>query len=189
MAQDILPFISNQIPITLLDTILALLTHRSGLIRRTAFTVVLGSYGYLLYFVFFHSSGKISKNSDRDGELQTRLDLEYAEASNYVPLPPTPQQLLNYDRISRVISSSQSAFSPQLFTGEALGKTNSAVVGVTAVVLHWKRRKGLELVLSQLAKYPFIREVIIWNNRGGIDLVPGVSTVHFNPDTFLLLPY
>ena len=36
---------------------------------------------------------------------------------------------------------------------------------VTAVVLSWKRRRGLGIVLRHLASTPFIREIIVWNNN------------------------
>ncbi|OZJ02415.1 hypothetical protein BZG36_04762 [Bifiguratus adelaidae] len=59
-------------------------------------------------------------------------------------------------------ASRGSIFSPEQFTPEAL-ETNG-LKPVTAVLLSWKRREGLRLVIHYLLKFPYIKEIIIWNN-------------------------
>lgn len=48
---------------------------------------------------------------------------------------------------------------------------------VTAVLLHWKRTRGLSLVLSHLIRYPYIKEVIVWNNNPNVTVTKEVRTI------------
>ncbi|KAG0346166.1 hypothetical protein BG004_002288 [Podila humilis] len=73
-----------------------------------------------------------------------------------------------------------SAFSPSLFvhTPAAASPSNSnsgsdrysKFVPVTAVLLSWKRKEGAKAVVAHLRKYPFIKEILIWNNNPEIEL-------------------
>ncbi|EFC38181.1 predicted protein [Naegleria gruberi] len=44
----------------------------------------------------------------------------------------------------------------------------------TGILLHFKRRNGIKKILSMMIKYPFISQVIVWNNN------PDVSITHQN---------
>jgi hypothetical protein len=41
---------------------------------------------------------------------------------------------------------------------------------VTAVILSWKRKEGVKAVVAHLRKYPFIQEILIWNNNPDVVL-------------------
>ncbi|KAF9421669.1 hypothetical protein BGZ94_008766 [Podila epigama] len=46
----------------------------------------------------------------------------------------------------------------------------SKYIPVTAVLLSWKRKEGAQAVVAHLRKYPFIKEILIWNNNPDIAL-------------------
>ena len=139
--------------------------------RRAAYTALVVVL-YLFYSTIFHhvAAGPALP-------APSKLELQDAVEATYVPVPPTPVQLSEYSRLVSLIESKHSAYPAAFFHDRALASDSSRVVGVTAVVLHWKRRKGLQLVLQHISKYPFIREIIIWNNRAGVDLVAEVDLV------------
>ena len=71
-------------------------------------------------------------------------------------LSQTVEQADNAARLEGLVAAKTSAFA---------GRTNETIVPVTAVLLSWKRHRGLDLVLRYVAKHPFVREVIVWNNN------------------------
>lgn len=151
-----------------LDALLGALTNKSAFKRRLAYVALVVSV-YLFYSTLFHHV------KARPTTLApSKLELEDAAAAAYSPTPPTPDQQRDYVKLVELIDSKSSAYPATIFQERALASDSSRVVGVTAVVLHWKRRKGLQLVLQHITRYPFIREVIIWNNMGGVDLVAEV---------------
>lgn len=173
-----------------IDIILNWLTHPKPFLRRVSFLLLLASvYLSLSTFLSLRHSLNLAPPL-----IPTKWDHQDALAAAYTPPPPTPQQLKNAHDLTELIDGLESGFGWRLFQapgdeGEVEegvrlvgGKDGGKGKGVTAVVLHWKRRKGLELVLRHLARYPFIREVIVWNNRPGVDLKPEVSVaecMHF----------
>ncbi|BGP40383.1 hypothetical protein JCM10449v2_004345 [Rhodotorula kratochvilovae] len=164
--QDILPHVPTALPLVVIDYLLHTLTHTSPLRRRTALFLLLLSFFFVTRIL---SSVRTSLNPAR--VLPPSLwEQEDTLAAAYVPSPPTGVQQAAYTRLVSLIESRKSAYPPSVFREHALWSETSPIVGVTAVVLHWKRRKGLELVLRHITRYPFIREVIVWNNRPGIDL-------------------
>ncbi|GAA5996752.1 uncharacterized protein JCM10292_003182 [Rhodotorula paludigena] len=166
MNQDILPHVPATLPVVVLDHILGTLTHTSPTRRRGALVLVLVA---LFLGVQALSALRSTLNAPRIPPVP-QWELDDALAAAYVPTPPTAQQRANHLRLSSLIESRRSAYPAALFTEAALAAESSPVVGVTAVILHWKRRKGLDLVLRHITRYPFIREVIVWNNRPGVDL-------------------
>ncbi|KAG0358265.1 hypothetical protein BC939DRAFT_481947 [Gamsiella multidivaricata] len=48
--------------------------------------------------------------------------------------------------------------------------STSKYVPVTAVILSWKRKEGTKAVVAHLRRYPFIQEILIWNNNPEIEL-------------------
>lgn len=49
-------------------------------------------------------------------------------------------------------------------------KNSSYILPVTAVIISWKRLENIESILLHLSKYPFIKEVLIWNNNPALVL-------------------
>lgn len=120
-----------------------------------------------------HPSSLVSIKSSTTS---TDYEAQDAAALAYVPAPPTAAQDLAYQDMLSLIVSRKSAYPGHVFQEKALRTASTKVVGVTAVLLHWKRKKGLDLVLRHITRYPYIREVIIWNNRPGIDLKASVRS-------------
>lgn len=155
----------------LVDSLLASLTHPSPFKRRLAFIAFFASIFLSIQFTISirhtlaHPIASIPSTST-----PTSFELEDAEARSYRPAPPTAAQEKRYEELLELIVSRTSAFPGYVFQDKALKVKSAKVVGATAVLLHWKRKKGLDLVLRHITRYPYIREVIIWNNRPGIDL-------------------
>ncbi|KAG0199752.1 hypothetical protein BGX28_007014 [Mortierella sp. GBA30] len=67
-----------------------------------------------------------------------------------------------------------SSFPANLFTisssNPATESSSSKYIPVTAVILSWKRKEGAKAVVAHLRKYPFIQEILIWNNNADIVL-------------------
>ncbi|KAG0375448.1 hypothetical protein BGX24_009066 [Mortierella sp. AD032] len=68
------------------------------------------------------------------------------------------------------LSSSSSSLSSSAGSGSAGGAGASKYVPVTAVILSWKRKEGVKAVVAHLRKYPFIQEILIWNNSPDVVL-------------------
>ncbi|GAA5875947.1 hypothetical protein JCM8547_008355 [Rhodosporidiobolus lusitaniae] len=168
MTHDILPLIPPVLPLVVLDHTLRTLTHTNPFRRRGALILLVVSY---FLFLRLFLALRTSLNPIYL-PLPAFWEREDALAQAYVPAPPTAEQKAAYSHLVRMIDERRSAYPASVFRDKALRSDTSPVVGVTAVVLHWKRRKGLELVLKHITRYPFIREVIIWNNRPGVMLHP-----------------
>lgn len=164
-AQDILRSVRAPLSVNLVNGLLAVLTHPSHFIRRGAFLLLIAITFYTFYIC--HS---LRSYAQIPLAVVSRIDLENAAAAAYDAVPPTLLQESEYTRILGLIEGKSSAFTLGDFEDAALGSDSARVVGVTAVILHWKRRKGLELVVKHISRYPYIREIIIWNNRPGIEL-------------------
>ncbi|GAA5828851.1 hypothetical protein JCM11251_005897 [Rhodosporidiobolus azoricus] len=168
MTHDILPLIPPVLPLVALDSLLRTLTHTSPLRRRGALLLLVVAYFLGIRLLL---SVRTSLNPPRI-PLPSLWEREDDLARAYVPAPATAEQTAAYSHLVRMIEERRSAYPASVFREKALSSETSPVVGVTAVVLHWKRRKGLELVLRHITRYPFIREVIVWNNRPGVELKP-----------------
>jgi hypothetical protein len=77
----------------------------------------------------------------------------------------TPISKLDWskDSLSIDILNRRSIYTPQMFTPEQL--KHNGLKPVTAVLLGWKRFESLKFVIQYLTRYPFIKEIIIWNNN------------------------
>ncbi|GAA5957495.1 hypothetical protein JCM10213_003904 [Rhodosporidiobolus nylandii] len=168
MTHDILPLIPSTLPLVVLDYLLSTLTHVSPVRRRGALVLLLLSCFLAIRLLL---AVRTSLNPI-PLPLPSLLKAEDVFAEAYVPAAPTAEQDAAVRRLGRMIDARRSAYPSSVFREKALRSETSPVVGVTAVVLHWKRRRGLELVLRQITRYPFIREVIVWNNRPGVELDP-----------------
>lgn len=165
-----------------IDSLLFYLTHPKALLRRASFLLlILSVYLSLASFISLRrvlgSSLGSAMSAARAGS--ARWEQHDAEAAVYVAPPPTAEQRENLDRLQSLVDVLESGFDWRVYAPATVGTSASAEAvkpqGVTAVLLHWKRRKGMELVMRHLARYPYIREIIIWNNKPGIDLSPEVS--------------
>ncbi|KAF9169301.1 hypothetical protein BGX21_010613, partial [Mortierella sp. AD011] len=65
----------------------------------------------------------------------------------------------------------RSAYSFDDFTEKGLElPENKHLLPATAVLLGWKRIQGLKLIVSYLVRYPYIKQIIVWNNNKEIQL-------------------
>lgn len=175
LGEDILPEIRGSPAPAILNFVLGLLTHPSHLLRRFAFLLILLTYFLTLRTLFSIRSWNQHHRS-RHASSAAELALEEAALTRYTPVAQTPAQEKEYERLLSMIEERSSAYNTALFRDEAMieseiNEKGIKVVGVTAVVLHWKRRKGLQLVVKHISRYPFIREIIVWNNIPGVDLM------------------
>lgn len=68
--------------------------------------------------------------------------------------------------VKQILETRKSAYSFDDFTEEGLVmETNQHLLPATAILLGWKRLDGLKLIVNYLARYPYIKEIIIWNNN------------------------
>ncbi|KAG0380029.1 hypothetical protein BGX24_010539 [Mortierella sp. AD032] len=68
--------------------------------------------------------------------------------------------------VKQILETRKSAYNFDDFTEEGLVlETNQHLLPATAVLLGWKRQEGLKLIVKYLARYPYIKEIIIWNNN------------------------
>lgn len=68
--------------------------------------------------------------------------------------------------IKQILETRKSAYSFDDFTEEGLVmESNQHLLPATAILLGWKRLDNLKLIVNYLARYPYIKEIIIWNNN------------------------
>ncbi|KAG0346809.1 hypothetical protein BG005_000520 [Podila minutissima] len=73
--------------------------------------------------------------------------------------------------VQQILDSRKSSYSFDDFTAEGLAKPdNEHLLPTTAVLLGWKRIDGLKLIVNYLARYPYIKQIIVWNNNRDIKL-------------------
>lgn len=72
------------------------------------------------------------------------------------------------------VLSRSSAFRREQFTDEALKENR--LIPVTAILLGWKRIESLQVVVNYISRYPYIKEILIWNNNDNTRLHKEVIT-------------
>lgn len=73
--------------------------------------------------------------------------------------------------VRHILDSRKSHYSFDDFTEDGLvAPGNEHLRPATAILLGWKRLDGLKLVVNYLARYPYIKEIIIWNNNKDMTL-------------------
>ncbi|KAF9585138.1 hypothetical protein BGW38_003766, partial [Lunasporangiospora selenospora] len=111
------------------------------------------------------SSSAPSNNSDH-GKSQGKVFFR-TEAETM-----TPEQLSLV--VDHVLATRKSLYSFDDFTEEGLLRTNNDhLLPTTAILLSWKRHVNLRLIIKYLSRYPYIKEIIIWNNNPEAKLSPG----------------
>ncbi|KAI5479864.1 hypothetical protein MNV49_002422 [Pseudohyphozyma bogoriensis] len=186
MTEDIFRSVPRARVASTLDLLERLLTHRSPLVRRGSFLLFLLFIYYLTSTI--HALGSFPPPVLPAAPSSTKSPQTSLAATPYVPAPPTVEQARVYLKLLDLIEGRKSAFPAAPFKRTALSSDTTRVVGVTAVVLHWKRRKGLQLVLKHISRYPFIREIIVWNNNEGIELVADDFVLSSPPESNLSPP-
>ncbi|KAK4056725.1 hypothetical protein OIO90_002277 [Microbotryomycetes sp. JL221] len=197
---DILRRVPASVPVLIVDSVLSALTHPRAWRRRLALLIIITLYIATLHMALQIRLGGQATTTDLDrtnrrrARASTSTTLTRPDELDYTPSEPTRDQTQNHQRLLELIDSKQSSYSTRLFTDKALASaatatstTSTRVVGVTAVLLHWKRKKGLDLVIAHLSNYPFIREIIVWNNRPGVDLKPSDFSIG-SPTNGILSP-
>ncbi|RUS18215.1 hypothetical protein BC937DRAFT_89031 [Endogone sp. FLAS-F59071] len=119
-----------------------------GLLTRVI-VVILGLFFF--YLLFGGSSNAPAAKQPKQPERNDAVDVAWNERSNW-----------RRDQ-NEEIASRRSIYTADMFKTEAL-KTNG-LKPVTAIMLSWKRPEGLKNVIQFLGRYPFIKEILIWNNN------------------------
>ncbi|CAG8619931.1 7454_t:CDS:2, partial [Acaulospora colombiana] len=65
--------------------------------------------------------------------------------------------------LSEVIYGRSSFYKKDQFTDKAL--EGNGLIPVTAIILNWKRIESLQVVVNYISKYPYVKEILIWNNN------------------------
>ncbi|KAF9582978.1 mitochondrial Homoaconitase [Lunasporangiospora selenospora] len=87
-----------------------------------------------------------------------------------------PARLFTKEALLAATSAARSS-SPSPASSAPKGSAPTKYIPITAVVLSWKRREGTKAVVAHLKKYPFIQEILVWNNNPDV-----VISVHdFEP--------
>ena len=144
-----------------LELLLNLLTNKLSIIRNGSYLLILLLNTFTLLSIL--RIRNYSNNKIHNLEIYTEPDQISTQSAH---------QLSEYIRIDELIESSVSAYDPLSFIESS---TEISSKGVTAILLNWKRTKGLQLIVKQLSRYPFIREIIIFNNNQFVQLYQQVS--------------
>ncbi|KAK3841605.1 MAG: hypothetical protein J3R72DRAFT_445171 [Linnemannia gamsii] len=73
--------------------------------------------------------------------------------------------------VQQILDSRKSAYSFDDFTEEGLLLPhNDHLLPATAILLGWKRTDSLKMLVSYLVRYPYIKEIIVWNNNKDMTL-------------------
>ncbi|KAG0260942.1 hypothetical protein DFQ27_003266 [Actinomortierella ambigua] len=67
------------------------------------------------------------------------------------------------ETVRHILNTRRSQYLFEDFSDEAFG--NEHLIATTAILLSWKRVEGLKTIVRYLARYPYIKEIIIWNNN------------------------
>ncbi|KAF8984814.1 hypothetical protein BGZ46_006927 [Entomortierella lignicola] len=82
--------------------------------------------------------------------------------------------------VKQLVETRKSAYNFDDFTEDGLIlEENAHLLPATAILLGWKRLDGLKLIVKYLARYPYIKEIIVWNNNK--DNVLSKSDFEFDP--------
>ncbi|KAG0311415.1 hypothetical protein BGZ97_011896, partial [Linnemannia gamsii] len=119
-------------------------------------------------------------SSTDDGEpLPDRKD------SSSTTTTSSDQQLGRELVIQQILDSQKSSYNFEDFTEQGLLlPQNEHLLPATAILLGWKRIDTLKLLVSYLVRYPYIKEIIIWNNNKDIHLSKRdfeLENSHFGP--------
>jgi len=73
--------------------------------------------------------------------------------------------------VKHYFETRKSAFRFEDFTDEGLVQSgNEHLLPATAILLGWKRIDDLKLIVAYLVRYPYIKQIIVWNNNRDVHL-------------------
>ncbi|KAF9922269.1 hypothetical protein FBU30_007629 [Linnemannia zychae] len=73
--------------------------------------------------------------------------------------------------VQQLLASRKSSYSFEDFGEQGLQlPQNDYLLPATAILLGWKRIDNLKLLVNYLARYPYIKEIIVWNNNKDLKL-------------------
>ncbi|KAG2180100.1 hypothetical protein INT43_003888 [Umbelopsis isabellina] len=146
-SQDFLPLHSRSGNLSL-SHYARLLTSRRNLVKAVA------AIAFITIFMFLTRSSPKDSNS---------VLPDPAISPDEITNPPIVKPTWSKDSLGTDILNRQSIFTPQMFTPDQL--KHNGLKPVTAVLLGWKRFESLKFIIQYLTRYPFIKEIIIWNNN------------------------
>ncbi|CAG8537626.1 4799_t:CDS:2, partial [Scutellospora calospora] len=136
--------------------------RRNRNIRFTLIVLLLGATILILvksrYYSDPHALPELTGSSDTEVSSTDRLQITWR---------------IN---LNEKIDSRSSFYKPEQFTEDALKRNK--LIPVTAVVLGWKRINSLKIVVNYISKYPYIKEILIWNNNNETRLNVEVILLH-----------
>jgi hypothetical protein len=146
-SQDFLPLHSRSGNLSL-SHYARLFTSRRNLVKAVA------AIAFITFFMFLTRSTPKDSNS---------LLPDPAISPDEINNPPIVKPTWSKESLGTDILNRQSIFTPQMFTPDQL--KHNGLKPVTAVLLGWKRFESLKFIIQYLTRYPFIKEIIIWNNN------------------------
>ncbi|KAF9925066.1 hypothetical protein BGZ67_008926 [Mortierella alpina] len=73
--------------------------------------------------------------------------------------------------VQQILDTRKSSYAFEDFTDEGLQQPeNEHLLPATAILLGWKRIEGLKLIVKYLTRYPYIKQIIVWNNNKELKL-------------------
>jgi hypothetical protein len=140
-----------------------LFSRRSSTIRFILITLFIGTIIWIMVLKPLAESDTLPNFSD-----STTIKKESTQPTWQIDLKKT-------------IDERFSVYKKEQFEEAALKKNR--LIPVTAVLLNWKRIEGLQTAVNYISKYPFIKEILIWNNNNETRIYTKVTV------TFLKLFY
>ena len=121
-----------------------LFSRRSSIIRLTLVVLFLGT---IIWIVIL----KPLAESDT---------IDYSDSAKIKKESTQPTWKID---LKKTIDGRFSVYKKEQFAEAALKKNR--LIPVTAVLLSWKRMEGLQTAVNYISKYPFIKEILVWNNN------------------------
>ncbi|KAF9570997.1 hypothetical protein EC968_001138 [Mortierella alpina] len=95
------------------------------------------------------------------------LDPDTPSASKDTTSDELERQLI----VQQILDTRKSSYAFEDFTDEGLQQPeNEHLLPATAILLGWKRIEGLKLIVKYLTRYPYIKQIIVWNNNKELKL-------------------
>ncbi|KAF9349137.1 hypothetical protein BGX26_012532 [Mortierella sp. AD094] len=102
---------------------------------------------------------------------QDHIPLDGLDPSSPSSPEETSDELERELIVQQIMETRKSAYSFEDFTEEGLQLArNEHLLPATAILLGWKRIQGLKLIVSYLVRYPYIKQIIVWNNNKEVHL-------------------
>ncbi|GAA6064390.1 hypothetical protein JCM10212_004229 [Sporobolomyces blumeae] len=193
MFQDVLPHLPVSLPAILIDILLSTLNHRSTFKRRTCFALVVVAFVGPLFLLSSTSTHPRQPSTSSTSRAHPARANDAARDSTDLRRSNEPVRSTrkdrddNHVRLSTLIDRTVSSFSSEPFLsfshlhssdhrdvhadrpGSEYARPKDGIP-VTAVVVHSDRNRAVQLVAKHLSAYPFVREILVWNNNRSTSL-------------------